>query len=209
MHLLRANHTVSQVFHATEPYLIRALMTKTKINAVFIRVRLWEFINFGELQEKPVFIFLSGGKDKLTQNPATAVQFSLREPFNAMDICKLNNTIKSSALEECLDFFFLRYNGRYHKTMFSDIELIERKEKNYLKFYLGYANPLIPGSLVQWLQKIPEGRFIRVSDNLIIPVSKLYMVNGDEYKFKERVIPLSFRFLGVARNERNHWPDGL
>ncbi|MES2331325.1 MAG: hypothetical protein V4539_17105 [Bacteroidota bacterium] len=200
---------IGQVYRAVQPYLVRSLMAAEKIDVIFIRVRLWDFRQFEAIGQNPAIVFLSGGKDKLTGKPGTSVQFSIREPYNEMDIRQALRDIKEANLFEGISFFFLRYSGRFHKTLFSDIEMIERMEKGYVQFHLKYAKPLIPGSIPGWMHKLPEDKFIRAADTLILPVEIAKKIKTDEYEFKDRKIKLTFRFASMARNEMEHWPDGL
>ncbi|MES2331168.1 MAG: LytTR family transcriptional regulator DNA-binding domain-containing protein [Bacteroidota bacterium] len=207
--LLEAQPGAKNIHIAVQPYLIRSLMSYETIDVVFIRVRLWDFRQFAHLGQKPAIVFLSGGKDKLTEKPGTSVLFSMREPYSEREIKHLLKRITDNTLSEGNEFLFLRYSGRFHKTLFTDIEMVERMEKAYVKFHLSYGAPLIPGTIPGWRNKLPEDRFIRVSDNLILPVEKVVGITEDRYVYKQREIVLTFRFAGGARNEMEHWPDGL
>ncbi len=207
--MLEAMPGIEQVYYAVQPYLVRSLMAAEKIDVVFIRVRLWDFRQFEKLTKMPVVVFLSGGKDKLTNQPGTSVRYTLREPYHPTLLCGLLKSIGSEPFCEEPEYLFLRYNGRFHKTMFDDIEMIERMEKNYCRFFLSYGSPFLPGTLPGWIAKLPDDKFIRVSDTLILPIEEVQWITCDEYVFKERLIHLTFRFASSARNEMEHWPDGL
>ncbi|MES2329269.1 MAG: LytTR family transcriptional regulator DNA-binding domain-containing protein [Bacteroidota bacterium] len=200
---------VTQIFHAVQPYLVRSLMAAEKIDVVLIRVRLWDFKQFAKLEEMPMIIFLSGGKDKLTNKPGTSVQYSIREPYNLIDLKQLMEHVNKEKRTELPGYFFLRYDGRFHKTNFSDIELIERKQGNYVQFYLTHGSWLLPGTLPSWLCKLPTEQFTRVSDTLIVPISEMQKITGDEFEYKGRTIKLTFRFASPANREMQNWPDGL
>jgi DNA-binding LytR/AlgR family response regulator len=209
LRLLEAMPDIAEVYHAVQPYLVRSLMAVEKIDVVFIRIRLWDFRQFEKLEEMPVVVFLSGGKDKLTNQPGTSVRYTFREPYHPALLSSLLKKIETEMFCEVPGYLFLRYNGRFHKTMFSDIEMIERMEKNYCRFFLSYGSPFLPGTLPGWIAKLPEDKFIRVSDTLILPMEEAVRVTGDEFAYKGRHIRLTFRFAGAARNEMAHWPDGL
>ncbi len=198
--LLEAFPFVTQVHRSVDIHMMPTLIAVEKIAIVFIRVRLWDFKKFEKLEEMPVVVFLSGGKDKLTLKPGTAVQYSLREPYMAIDLVQLFQKIENENHTEPPVYLFLRYEGRFHKTLLSDIEMIERKEGSYVRFYLKYGTWLLPGSIPGWLKKLPEESFVRVSDQLIVPASALSCITGDQYDYKGRSIPLTFRFAAGARN---------
>lgn len=199
--LLETFPAVTLVNRSVDIHMIPSLMAHEKIDVVFIRVRLWDFKQFEKLNEIPVIVFLSGGKDKLTLKPGTAVRYSLREPYTTLDLVQLFQKIENENHTEAPEYLFLRYDGRFHKTLFSDIEMIERKEGSYVHFYLTYGSWLIPGSIPGWLKQLPADRFIRVSDQLILPARKAKEITGDEYGYKGRKIQLTFRFAAGARNE--------
>jgi DNA-binding LytR/AlgR family response regulator len=207
--LLDAWPGIGNIHRAVQPYMVRSLMATEKISIVFIRVRLWDFRQFENLEEIPLVVFLHGGKDKLTTQPGTNVQYALREPYNPHDLSIMMRRIEEESIAEAPDFIFLRYDSRFHKTMFSDIEMIERKEGSYLRFFMNYGSWLLPGTLPGWLAKLPEDKFIRVSDTLILPIEQAVTVTSDAYEYRGRSIPLTFRFANSARNEMEHWPDGL
>ncbi len=202
--LLEPMAAFEKVHHAVHPYLVRSLMCTAQIDIVFIRVRLWSFRQFEGLRQMPVIVFLSGGKTKLTHNALTCVPYLLREPYHPAVMSSLMVNIVADMFREPPEYLFLRYDGRYHKTMFSDIEMIERLEKNYCRFCLRYGASFIPGSLPGWLAKLPATRFIRVSDTLVLPTEIAGWVTGSIYEYKGRSIPLTFRFTELARNEMEH-----
>lgn len=206
--LLEKLPLVTQVHKAVQPYLVRSLMAAEKIDIIFIRIRLWDFRQFEKLEKMPVVVFLSGGKDKLTNQPDTGVRYSLREPYHEVLLSVLLKSIASESFREAPEYFFLRYNGRFHKTMFRDIEMIERLEKNYCRFFLSNGSPFLPGTLPGWLVKLPADKFKRVSDTLILPVSETVNIPTDEYVYRGRKIQLTYRFTN-ATNEIEHWPEGL
>ncbi|MEO8174861.1 MAG: hypothetical protein ABI581_17315 [Sediminibacterium sp.] len=197
-----------KVHHAVQPYLVRSLLSAEKIDIVFIRVRLWNFREFEKLEEMPVVVFLSGGKDKLTNHSATSVGYILREPYHPVLLTGLIKDIEKEHFTEAPEYLFLRYNGRFHKTMFSDVEMIERMEKNYCRFFLSYADPFLPGTLPGWIAKLPEDKFRRVSDTMILPVAEANTITKDEYVHRSRVIQLTYRFANATK-EIERWPDGL
>lgn len=207
--MLEALPCITQVHKAVQPYLVRSLMATENIEIIFIRIRLWDFRQFVKLDTMPVVIFLSGGKDKLTSQEGTNVRYTLREPYHPVMLSGILKQIETERFIEAPEYLFLRYNGRFHRTKFSDIELIERLEKNYTRFFLSYGPQFLPGTLPLWLSKLPEDRFIRVSDNLIVPVEEVSKITGEEYIHKGRPIMLTFRFANAARNEMEYWPDGL
>ncbi len=135
------------VHKAVQPYLVRSLMATEDIEIIFIRIRLWDFRQFEKLEKMPVVVFLSGGKDKLTNQPHTTVKYNLREPYHPIMVTALLKTIATEKFTEAPEYLFLRYKGRFHKTMFSDIEMIERMEKSYTKFFLSYDAQFLPGSI--------------------------------------------------------------
>ncbi len=197
--LLEAFPVVAKVHRSVLPSLMPSLMATENIEIVFIRVRLWDFRQFEKLGEMPVVVFLSGGKDKLTLKPGTAVRYSLREPYTALDLVQLFQKIENEHYTKRPDYLFLRYDGRFHKTLFSDIEMIERKEGNYVQFYLNYGSWLLPGTLPGWITKLPHEKFVRVSDTLIVPASELPKITGDQYEYKGRKIQLTFCFAAAAK----------
>lgn len=206
--LLESWPSIGQVYRAVQPYLVRSLMATEKIDIIFIRVRLWDFKQFERLDEMPVVVFLHGGKDKLTAQPGTSVQYSLREPHNPKDLSVVMRKIEAERICESADFIFVRYDSRFHKTMFSDIEMIERKEGNYVRVFMEYGSWLLPGTLPGWLAKLPEDKFRRVSDTLILPVLEAAGITTDEYTHRGRTIQLTYRFANTT-NEIEHWPEGL
>lgn len=207
--LLEELPPVTQVHKAVQPYLIRSLMSYETIDVIFIRVRLWEFRQFEGLKQKPTIVFLNGGKDRLTEKPGTSVQFSIREPYTARGLAVLLHNITDAKITQGTDFFFLRYSGRFHKTLFRDIDMIERREKGYVQFHLKYGSPLLPGSIPGWMQKLPGEKFIRVSDTLILPAETAKTIQSDKYEFNGRPIQLTYRFAASAKKEMENWPDGL
>jgi DNA-binding LytR/AlgR family response regulator len=199
--LLEACKYVKQVYHGVNAFMVGTLMAAEEIDVVLIRVRLWDYKQFTKLEKIPIIVFLSGGRDKLTLKLGTSVKYGLREPFFPMDLSELFLKIKTKAGSESPNFLFLRYDGRFHKTLFSDIEMIERKEGSYVQFHLKYGSWLLPGTIPSWLTKLPVDHFIRVSDQLILPLREAVTILGNQYKFKGRTIQLSFRFAAGARNE--------
>ncbi len=207
--LLQAHQDVGQVHKALLPYMVRSLLACERIDIIFIRIRLWDYRQFENTEQRPVIVFLSGGKDKLTSQAGRTAHYALREPYDAVQVSELLQKITREKFIERPHFLFLRYEGRFHKIPFDDICLVEKKEKNYVKFYFKDSAQLMPGTLTAWLQKLPKGKFIRVSDTLVLPAEEMQKIKGDEYAYKGRTIKLTFRFATGARNETDYWPDGL
>ncbi len=207
--LLKAHWGTEAVFTAVQPYLVRSLMAAEQIDVVFIRVRLWDFRQFEELEQMPVVVFLSGGKDKLTMKEETAVRYALREPYNTTELPRLLRKIEEERFTEPPEYLFLRYLGRFHRVYFSEIELVEGKVGSYVQFFLKEGSQLLPGSLASWVRRLPADRFVRISDGLIVPATEIIKVKSNKYTFKDRQIRLSFRFASRAKKEMEHWPEGL
>lgn len=206
---LEAVFGVQAVHQAIQPYLIRTLLNEKKIDVIFIRVRLWNPIAFEQHIRVPAVVFLSGGKDKLTDKPGLTVPFQLREPIVLNELYNLLKQLARDPETEPAGYFFVRTERRYHRIFFSDIELIERMKLSYIRIYTRYTSLLISGSLPAILEKLPKGRFIRVSDTLILPVEHLKQIKDKTYAFRGREIALTFRFANGARKEMESMEIGL
>lgn len=209
--MLKATNTFADVHHAVQPYMVRSLMAWAEIDVIFIRVRLWDYAVFEKIAEEkmPVVVFLSGGKEKITGKELTTVTYSLREPYSEESVRRLMKQIVFRPENERPHFFFVRYEGHYHKILFSDIELVESMKGNYVKLHSKRETLLIPGWLASMMDKLPPDKFIRVSDGLIVPVSEISKIKEDEYEFRGKVFKLTFRFASGARKEMENWPEGL
>lgn len=199
--MLQADTSVTTISLEIQPRRYRQLLVSENIDLVFIRVRLWDFRQFEELENIPCLVFLNGGKDKLAGDPGTGVHYSFREPYYPMELGQLLRKIQKEKRKEDPAFFFIRHGGRFHKTAFSGIEMIEAKRGNYVVLHLESGEQLMPGNIAGWMRLLPPDRFIRISDRLIIPASELPKVTGNFFEFKGRVIRLSFRFASSARKE--------
>ncbi len=210
---LRGLQIVARVHIAVQPYLIRSLMAVETIDVVLIRVRLWNYAVFERLEYMPLIIFLCGGKDKLTDKSGTSVPYRLREPYYPADIQLLFRRIASERLIESPSYFFVRSEGRFHRVFFEHLEMIERMQMGYVKIWTRFTFFLVSTTLNQLLRQVPEGRFIRVSDTLILPLSEARTIEGDSYTYRGREILLTFRFAAAARKEMQQaanwssWPS--
>ena len=203
--LLTAIPIVKEVRMADHPYRVRSILANTHIDLLFIRVRLWDFKLVEHVPKMPTLVFLTGGRDMITNKTETGVRYFFQEPFDAKALAQL----LAKVVPECEkpEFMFIRYEGRFHKIAFSDIDLIERMRGSYVQFHLKYGNWLIAGHLTGWIQKLPEDKFIRISDTLIVPASELSKITNNEYVFKGRRIKLTYRFAIAARREMERIGD--
>ncbi|MES2373442.1 MAG: LytTR family transcriptional regulator DNA-binding domain-containing protein [Bacteroidota bacterium] len=186
---------------AVQPYLVRSLMACEPVEIIFIRVRLWDHRLFERLERMPILVFLCGGKDKLTDKLNTSVPYRLREPYTVTKIEQLVCKLSKERITESPSYFFVRFEGQFHKLCFLDIVMIERMQMNYVKIWAHHVSMLVPGTLTQWLSKLPQGQFIRVSDTLVLPLKAAMEISSDEYVFRGRNIQLTYRFASAARKE--------
>lgn len=207
--LLKACGAFVTIHQAVQPYMVRSMVMSENIDVIFIRVRLWDFHVFQKIDTMPVIVFLSGGKERITEKDATTVAYQLREPYTEESVKRLVRQIVFKPGNERPDFFFVRFEGRYHKILFREIELVERMLGSYIRLYTKQFAYLLPGSLAGMMDRLPEDRFIRVSDGLIIPVEEVEKIVSDEYEFKGKIHKLTFRFAAAARREMENWPHGL
>ncbi len=209
--LLKACGAFVNIHHAVQPYMVRSLMTWEQIGVIFIRVRLWDYSVFEKIAEDkmPVIVFLSGGKERITEKENTTVQYQLREPYAQEGIKRLMRQMVFKPLNERPHFFFVRFEGRYHKILFEDIELVERMLGSYIRLHTKQDMFLLAGSLSGYMDRLPPTEFIRVSDGLIVPAAEMQKIRGDEYEYKGKIFKLTFRFAASARREMERWPHGL
>lgn len=211
--MLQLVPSVTKVHKAVQPYHVRSLMEKEPIEVVLIRTRLWDYQVFERLTIMPVIVFLSGGKDKLTTQAGTTVPYQLREPYVQSEVTQLFRKLKGERIIESPAYFFVRHERKFHRVFFENIELIERLEMSYLKIWTRFTSFMISSTLNELLRQLPEHKFIRVSDTLILPVSQVNKIEGDSYVFRGRSIPLTFRFAAGARKEMEQqsnwasWPS--
>lgn len=192
------NFTIHQSVH---PYQLKSILSKNTIEIVFVRVRLWNHTLFASSKNMPVIVFICDVKDKITDQAITTVPYRLREGFKMHELEALLKKIAVTNINERPGYFFVRFAGRYHRLFFDELEMIERLQMGYLKFYTANTEMLISGAITQWMTQLPEGAFVRVSDTLILPTSEAKKVHGKEYVFRNRKIELTFRFAKSARKE--------
>ena len=205
--LLKASGSFVNIHQTVQPYMVRSLMSWEKIDVIFIRVRLWDHAVFARIEyvKMPVIVFLSGGKERITEKENTTVEYQLREPYTSESMGRLMKQIVFKPKNDRPDFFFVRFEGRYHKVFFADIELVERMLGSYIRMDSKHGCFLLPGSLASFMLRLPEDRFIRISDGLIIPTTELPRVNGDEFEHRNKKHKLTFRFAAAARKEMENW----
>jgi hypothetical protein len=93
-------------------------MAFEEISVIFIRVRLWKHAVFSRIEagKMPVLVFLSGGKERITEKESTTVENQLREPYTDESIKRLIRQLVFKSTEERPYFFFVRFDGRFHKN---------------------------------------------------------------------------------------------
>lgn len=190
---------ITAVHTAVQPYLVRSLMACEPIDVIFSRVRLWDHRVFGKLDTMPPIVFLCGGRDKLSEQPGTAVPYKLREPYRPFELSQLITRLRAERFTERAAYCFVRYEGRHHRVFFNDIEMIERLRMSYVKLVTRYTTMILNGSLAGWLRLLPENEFVRVSDTLVLPVREESRIHDDEYEHRGRRIRLTYRFRANDR----------
>ncbi|MES2329934.1 MAG: hypothetical protein V4539_10050 [Bacteroidota bacterium] len=209
--LLKASGSFANVHNAVQPYMVRSLMSWEQIDVIFIRVRLWHCNVFEKIAEDkmPVVVFLSGGKERITEKESNTVEYSLREPYDSEGIKKLMSQIVFKPVNERPDFFFVHFEGRHHKIHFKDFELVELVKGKSIKLHTVVGSFILPGPISVMMDRLPEDLFIRISDGLIIPASEFPKVSGNEYEWKGKLFKLTRRFAAAERREMEIWPHGL
>lgn len=197
--LLKTNCAFDSIIAATESFQVRlAFRCKANpIHIVYIRVRMFDYTLFEELdaEQMPLIVFLSGGKERITEKEATGVRYQLREPYTDENVSRLLRTVKLNAKQEPADYLFIRFEARYHKIKFDAIELVERLMGSYVRLHTTTTKFLLPGSLASFEDRLPQDRFSRISDGLIVPEHKAHNQINNTYQYNNKQYPLTYRFL--------------
>lgn len=204
--LLKSSGATVNVFEELEPYRIRSVVTNEGIDIVFIRLRLWEPWVFQRVatERMPLFVFLSGGKEKVTDKEATTIDYGLREPYTMEALRKLLNQVTyepRGAKRERPYFFFVRFEGRYHRISFGDIELVERLQGNYVKMHTRVGVFLLPGTLSAMEERLPAEDFERVSGSLMLPKTAAQSLDGEVFVYKGKEYRVNVRKAAVEQEE--------
>jgi DNA-binding LytR/AlgR family response regulator len=207
--LLKTSGAFVNIHHASQPYMVRSLITWEQPDMVFVRVRLWDYRVFKTISsdKMPVVVFLCGGKERITEKIETTVSYQLREPYTDESIKRLLRQVIFKPQNERPDFFFVRYEARFHKIVFSDVELVELMQGSYVKLHSKSGRFLLPGSISGFMEKLPPDLFIRISDGLIVPVRESQNVKDKVYEYKDKKYKLTFRFAAAAKQEIEDWVE--
>lgn len=89
------------------------------------------------------------------------------------------------------DCFFLKTGRKYYEKIWvNDILYIESRA-TYSRVVTANKNYLVLLSLRNWLQALPEDRFIRIHKSYIVHLEKITAVGSEAVHIHETVLPLN------------------
>jgi DNA-binding LytR/AlgR family response regulator len=192
---------VDAIYIVSKPGEARAILRSFNATVIYIRIGLWDIRLFDGFQRTPLIVFLSTKTDHYMEAVHGQLDFHLAEPFTHYAVAGLQDRIGTYKGDNKLNFLFVRKGRRWRKVPFASIDMVERHEKGYVTLHTTPAKYMLYGSLQHWLNKLPQDKFIRISDQLILPSYIARLVNSNEYTYKGRKIELTFRFAEKARKE--------
>ncbi len=201
--ILEQDNNIAAVHTAIHPYQVTAVLRTIPVSIVFVRPGMWNFQWFQGFTSLPQFVFLSSVRNKIKVDPDGSPELILREPYNVLQVTNVVEEASEHNAGRSADFFFVKFERRWRKIVFVDIELIEKKPGHYVLICTKEHSYLVAGSLNSWMMKLPEEKFIRPADNIVLPVAEVAKLTGVVYPFRGRDIKLTFRFARQARKEMN------
>ncbi len=206
--LLEQRKEFDMVHTAIHPYEAKYVLASVPIDVVFVRFKLWDYSYFKNFDSLPVIVFTATGRESFRESEKEMLGFTMKEPYSSKQLSQLFLNMIGARPLPTADFFFVKFERRYRKIEFDKIEIIERKT-GYVLICTTGANFLVAGTLQQMLERLPNDRFIRVADTLILPAREAPKVTGDTYCFRGREIALTFRFAKAARLEMEQMHEQL
>jgi hypothetical protein len=200
--LLQEQDTSLNVHVVDSVAAMRPVLLAFPVSVVFIPVTLWGYTPFIGMIRLPAVVFICTKRKKIKTELLGDSMWHLAEPYVWKDLILLQIKIEKFASPVSLDFMFVKFDRRFRKVNFTDIELVEKKDGMYVLICTVEGNFLMLGGIRSWLERLPKDRFVRIADDLIVPKDQEHKVNIDTYEFKGRQIALTFRFLTPDRSER-------
>jgi two-component system, LytTR family, response regulator len=94
------------------------------------------------------------------------------------------------------NFFFIRFNGRYVRLLFSEINYVEAS-KNYIKIVTDKKVWLVLISLKRIEQILPSGLFRRIHKSFIVSLEKMDEFDSEWVFIKGIQLPIGVQYKGI------------
>lgn len=183
-----------EVVHAEHPYTATSILLTEEIDIMMISFREWNTFFFAaqaEWKKIPMLVILKNHLDKTLPDPAF---HCWTEPFRRSALNKiLAQGVKGNRVN--YQSLLIRVNWRFFWVAYDDIELIQKQPMNRVMVYTRNGEDhLVNTSLVRIKNGLPEDRFERINDALIIPISAKHRIGEKGFAFRDGYIPVTRRF---------------
>jgi len=124
-------------------------------------------------------------------------------PFDRF-VQSINKVIKSISLKRNMkvglnDQSYITVNSEHktYKIVLGDIDYIEGL-KEYVSFYVNGKRIITLQSLKYLEDSLPSNKFLRVHKSYIIPVNKVEVLEGNQLKIKDKLIPIGRSYKNIV-----------
>ncbi|NCI51331.1 LytTR family transcriptional regulator [Sediminibacterium roseum] len=207
--LLEKQPGVSQSSIAIQPYQIRNALADEDdpVDMVFTRFKQWNINDYQvfnsslkNTRQMPLVVFLSIPSDRNIEDNQALFPYALKYPYDGEVVSRLLTRMQQTECRLTPDFLLLQYRRQWCRIPLSSIEMIE--SRGYI-VRIHTANQVYEKAMYMKMimQLLPGDQFMRVADQLILPVGKMHEIKGSSYYHKGRKIHLTFRYAAQARQE--------
>lgn len=188
------------VFTSVDSNIANRLLNEKNIAVIFVRTKFWHYSLLQSatcLKRQPAVVFLSVRREKFKEDLYGQVDHHLSEPYTTEKVQTLLQRLKTKSIVTDMNFLFIKYERRYYKLFFEEIELIECKAGNCIVVYTVKKKYMLFGfSLNAFMNRLPENLFIRISDQLIIPKRDSCKIKGDIFFYNGGEKKMTFKQAG-------------
>jgi DNA-binding LytR/AlgR family response regulator len=196
--ILSSYPMIGKVHRAMHPYQVESFLRNHAIAIIFISVRDWNIHLFTALHQRetvPKLVIIKGRLDRFDKEALRNEELVINEPYTGVqlkNICSEFDRLESKhdGLNnyDCLWFLVDR---KWRRIPCDAIELLQKHPQSQVLICTKDTDWMVYGSLAGYYEKLPKDRFVRISDQLVVPTSgeqKIHKTKG--YPFRGGWMPV-------------------
>lgn len=205
--VLQSYPGIGKIYIAIHSYQVEAILNSESIAMIFISVRDWQIRFFGLLignnraianKRIPNLVIIKGRLDQFDRTQMHDHDLIIKEPFTGVQLRNLCAAIEWELCDEkTFDFIWLVIERKWRHISCNDILLAKRHSQNQLRLCTREKDWIVNSSLAALLEKLPEDRFIRISDQLVIPAKRKALITEKGYPFRKEWLPIVQKYRQI------------
>ncbi|BDC98588.1 LytTR family DNA-binding domain-containing protein [Persicobacter psychrovividus] len=178
------------------------LLKSTDIDLLFLDIQMPDLTGFellNALAKPPMVIFTTAYAEHAVKGFEVQAIDYLLKPFSldrfmkavakAEELMSLKEVAPTTTPAATEDFLMIKEDYKYHRINVSDIAYVEGM-REYVRYHTPTMKVMALQSLTKLMDKLPQGKFMRVHKSFIVNMDFVEGLDGNQLKILEQYVPI-------------------